>query len=75
VDSKAGPTFGFDTFFLREFIPVVLLKIRIMINTGHTQQFVLYFSTTYFGLKGHDPVEHKNKKIYRIHSLYGITIY
>jgi hypothetical protein len=48
-----------------------------MISLVKTQQFILLFSTTRFGLKGHHRVEHKIKIIYiyiYMYSLYGIEI-
>jgi hypothetical protein len=50
-----------------------ILPIRITINPVKTQQCILLFSTTCFGLKGHHDVEHQNKRIY-LHSLYGVEI-
>ena len=38
-----------------------------------TQRFILLFSTTCFGLKGHHQFEHKSKGIY-VHNLYGLEI-
>jgi hypothetical protein len=35
-----------------------------MLNPVNTNQFVVLFSTTCFGIKGHHQVEHNNKRIY-----------
>jgi len=35
-----------------------------MLNPVKKHQFILLFSTTYFGLKVHHQVEHNNKRIY-----------
>jgi hypothetical protein len=47
--------------------------IRIKISTVKIRQFILQFSTTYFGLKGHRPVEHDTERM-SVHSVCGIEI-
>ena len=42
----------------------MLLKITGMTCPVKAQQFILLFSATSFGLKGHDQVEHKIKILY-----------
>jgi hypothetical protein len=51
--------------------PLVPLTVTSMTSPVKTQQFILLFSATVFGLKGQDQFEHNIKRVY-IHSLYGI---
>jgi hypothetical protein len=49
-------------------------ELELPLSPGKTQQFILLFLTTYFGLEGHHQVEHKIRRLYT-HSLYGIEIF
>ena len=69
---KHTDNFNFKfTIFKDNSSPLCSLAIIITINQVKTQQFILLYSTTCFGLNGHHQVKHNN--IY-IHYLYVIEI-
>jgi len=50
------------------------VPLTIIVNVSTVKiQFILLFSSTCFGLKGHDQFELKIKRLY-VHSLYGIKV-
>ena len=58
---KGFCSYNIKTTILRQSL-LWVLAIRIMLNPVHTYQFILLFSTTCFGLKGHQ-VEHNNTRM------------
>ena len=53
--------------------PLCFLAITTAASPVKTREFILLFSTTCFGLKGHHQFEHKSEGIY-VHNVYGLEI-
>jgi hypothetical protein len=59
-----GIAYFADLIALREFVPVVLLDDWNYGKSIQTQQFIILFSSTCFGLTRHNHVVHKIQRIY-----------